>query len=319
MPSTPDPAVATSGEEKERFVYSCATCGSVLDVRERLASLDGLLDSLMGACPSCGGKLEDSIDCRAGPVPEGWQGPPIPVQRISARLKSPMFQRASSFNRFSLDFSRLDRLLQPLAPDNFLILAGPCSSAVAELMAFRAQLPQERGGLDSTTFFIDGGNCSDPYLFASLARRYSLDTRKALRRVTTCRVFTMYQLASLLSDDIVGMAETYGSKLVVIGDLLGTFNEPEADTDEVARLLDAVRAGIAEAKKKLTVVATLNSPNPHDQTIVQWSDTLVCLSQLRGTRMRAELLRHPTKRRDSSEFTMGRLLFHPDSPLELVR
>jgi hypothetical protein len=319
MPSTPDPAAATSGEEKERFVYSCATCASVLDVRSRLAPLDGILDFLAGSCPSCGGKLEGSIDCRAGPVPEGWEGPPIPAQRTSARLKSPLFQRASSFNRFSLDFSRLDRMLQPLAPDNFLMLAGPSSSAVAELIAFRAQLPQERGGLDSTTLFIDGGNCSDPYLFASLARRYSLDTRKALRRVMTCRVFTMYQLASLLSDDLVGMAEAHGSKLVVLGDLLGTFNEPETDTDEVVRLLDAMHAGIAAAKKKLTVVATLNSPNLNDQTVIQWSDTLVCLSQLRGTRVRAELLRHPTKRYVSSNFTMDRLLFHPDSPLELVR
>lgn len=319
MPTTPDPALAASREEKEWFVYSCATCGSVIDVRSRLAPLDGILDSLMGACPSCEGKLEGSIDCRAGPVPEGWHGPPIPAQRTGARLKPPLFQRASSFNRFSLDFSRLDRLLQPLAPDNFLMLAGPDSPAVAELIAFRAQLPQERGGLDSTTFFIDGGNCSDPYLFALLARRYSLDARKALRRVTACRVFTMYQLASLLSDDIAGMAEAHGSKLIVIGDLLGTFSEPEADTDEVARLLDAMQAGITKAKKKLTVVATLNSPNPHDQTVIKWSDTLVCLSQLRGTRVRAELLRHPTKRRASSEFTMGRLLFHPDSPLELVR
>jgi hypothetical protein len=117
----------------------------------------------------------------------------------------------------------------------------------------------------------------------------------------------------------VEMAETHGSKLVVIGDLLGTFSEPETDTEEVVRLLDAMHAGITEAKKKLTVVATLNSPNLNDQTVIQWSDTLVCLSQLRGTRVRAELLRHPAKRRDSSEFTMDHLLFHPDSPLELVR
>jgi hypothetical protein len=40
---------------------------------------------------------------------------------------------------------------------------------------------------------------------------------------------------------------------------------------------------------------------------------------MRGKRMRAELVRHPTKKPDRSEFVMDLLLFHPDSPLELVR
>jgi len=319
MPSIPDRLVTTAQEEKEQILYSCATCSGILDVRKNITPPDSIVDSLTGVCPYCGAKLEDAIDCKRGRVPEDWHTPRLLTQRTHARLKSPPFQRASSYNRFSLDFSRLDRLLQPLASDNLMMLQGPSASAIAELMSFRAQLPRERGGLDSTVFFIDGGSCSDPYLFASLAKRYSLDAKKALRRVTSCRVFTMYQLASLLSDDVVGMAETYGSKLIVIGDLLGTFNEPEISAYEVERLMDAIRAGIMDAKKKLIVIATLNSPSSYDHIVTPWSDTLVRLSPTRGRRMRAELLRHPTKKSDSSEFTMDQLLFHPDSPLELVR
>jgi hypothetical protein len=320
MPNTADYVVADKLQD-ERFVYSCAGCGSVLDVRERLVSPDGILDSLVGVCPSCGGKLEDSIGCRLGQAPEGWNGIHPSAQRVSARRRAQTFQRASSFNRFSLDFSLLDRLLQPIAPDNLLMLEGHGASAVAELIAFRAQLPRERGGLDSTTVFIDGGNRSDPYLLASLARRYSMDTRRALRRVRNCRVFTMYQLANLLSNDLVEMAETYGSKLVVIADLLGTFNEPGTSTNETDRLLEAVHAGMMEAKrKKLVVVATLGAPNKHDEVVTAWPDTHVRLSPVRGRgAVRAELLRHPTKRPGSSDLNIDRLLFHPDSPLELVR
>jgi hypothetical protein len=197
------------------------------------------------------------------------------------------------------------------------MLKGPEASTIAELLAFRAQLPQERGGLDSTTLFIDGGNCSDPYLFASFAKRYSFDSRKALRRVTNCRVFTMYQLASLLLDDITEMAENHGSKLIVVANLLGMFNEPEIGQNEVSRLLDAIHTGIIEAKKKLVVIATLGSPNKYDGVVSSWSDTLVNLSPSRGRRMQAELLRHPTKKSEISEFTMSQL-FHPDSPLELA-
>jgi hypothetical protein len=201
---------------------------------------------------------------------------------------------------------------------NLLTLRGFGASTIAELLAFRAQLSEERGGLDSNVLFIDGGNCSDPYLFASFARRYALDATRALRRVTNCRVFTAYQLASLLSDDIVKMAETYGSKLVILANLLGTFNEPETSQTEMDRLLGAIHLGMTEAKKRLVVIATLGSPNKYDETVSSWSDTLVNLSPPRGRRVRAELLRHPTKKGGVSEFTMNQLLFHPDSPLELI-
>jgi hypothetical protein len=130
----------------------------------------------------------------------------------------------------------------------------------------------------------------------------------------------MYQLANVLSNDAVEMAEKYGSKLLVIANLLGTFNEPEISSYEVDRLLDAMHAGIMEAKKKeLLVIITLGPPNKYDEVVSAWSDTLVHLSPLRGTKVRAELLRHPTRRPDSSEFSMNQLLFHPESPLELVR
>ncbi len=318
MPSTPDYVIVGDQGREEQFVYSCATCGSVLDVRKRLVPPEYILDSLTGVCLSCGKQLENSIDCRLGQVPKDWHDPRLSAQTVSAHRRPPVFQRASSYNRFSLDFSPLDRLLQPLAPDNLVMLEGHSASAVAELAAFRAQLPRERGGLDSTTVFIDAGNCSDPYLFASLARRYSFDTKRALRRVTNCRVFTMYQLANLVSNDIMKMTETYASKLLVIANLLGTFSEPEMSSREVDRLLDAMRTGIMEAKKKMVVIATLGSSNKHDETVAPWADTLVRLSLLRRGTTQAELLRHPAKKLGSAEFVMNQLLFHPDSPLELV-
>ena len=318
MPITPDYSVVADRVQEERYVYSCGGCGAVLDVRKAFATPDGILESLLGACPSCGAKLEDSIDCRLGPAPEGWQGPRPPTERATPRHKRPLFQCASSYNRFSLDFSRLDALLQPIAPGNLLMLQGRGASAVAELLTFRAQLPRERGGLDSTTVFIDGGNRSDPYLSASLARRYGQDTRKALRRVINCRVFTTYQLASLLSDGAMEIVETYGSKLLVIADLLGTFNEPDMSQSEADRLLDAMRAGIMDAKKKMIVVATLGAPSKYDEVVAPWSDTLIRLSPTRGGRTQANL-RHPTKKENSAEFSMNGLLFHPDSPMEAVR
>jgi len=216
--------------------------------------------------------------------------------------------------RFSVDFFPLDKLLQPLQPRNLVMLRGPGASPIAELLAFRAQLPPERGGLDSGTFFIDGGNCSDPYLLASLAKPYRLDERKALRRVTSCRLFTMYQLAGLFSSGgIEDMAGARGCKLVILADLLGMFNEPDINQVEIDRLLTAIHEGLAALKKRLVVVVTLGSPNKHDQLVSGWADTLVQLSLLRGSKTHAALLRHPTRKAGSSVFAINQLLFRPDS------
>jgi hypothetical protein len=228
--------------------------------------------------------------------------------------------------RFSLDFLPLDRLLQPLEPGNLVMLKGAGASAIAELLAFRAQLPLERGGLDSAAFFIDAGNCSDPYLLASLAKRYSLDSKKALRRVTNCRVFTMYQLTGLLSDSgtLADMADSYGSRLIILANLLGTFDEPETSQSEIDRLLNVIHTGLTEVKKKLTIITTLGPPNKYDRLVDGWPDTLVNLSPCGKEgkdHLQAELQKHPTRKTpDASVFTMNQLLFHPDSTLEeLVR
>jgi hypothetical protein len=177
---------------------------------------------------------------------------------------------------------------------------------VAEFMAFRAQLPLEVGGLDSTVLFIDGGNRSDPYFFSSFARQRGLKPVVAMRRVATCRIFTIYQLAGLISEHLAKAAEDYAAKLVVISDLLGTFNEPELEEREARRLLSAVEDGIKQVKNSL-VLATLTSPNKYDDMIMACADTAVSLSSS-GDRVEAELVKHPTKPLTNSSFMVNQLL-----------
>lgn len=188
-----------------------------------------------------------------------------------------------------------------------MVVAGDGSSAVAELAAFRAQLPVERGGLDSTVLFVDGGNRSDPYLFSSFARRHGVNPRAALRRVTSCRVFTMYQLADLLSRRLEGAVRDYAAKLVVVSDLLGTFNEPELDEREARRLLNAVGEGLSRAKRGSMLLVTLPCRSRFEGPVEGWADTLVRLSSS-GGRARGELLRHPAKAVPPAEFQAAGVL-----------
>jgi len=201
----------------------------------------------------------------------------------------------------------LDSMLRPFVPGFMAVVMGTEAQIVAELATFRAQLPLEMGGLDSAVVFIDGGNRSDPYLFSSFARQHDFRPSSAMRRIATCRAFTMYQLADLVSKHLVPAVTDYAAQLVVISDLLGTFNEPELDEREARRLLSSIEQAIGLVKKSALVLVTLTSPSSYDDIITSWADTAVSLTSA-DDRVRAELLKHPSKPQTISSFKMSQLL-----------
>ena len=294
------------GGGRERFVYFCSNCSCVLRVRRDLAPAGDALDSVDGRCFGCGRTLEGSIECRLTEVPDEWSDIYLSAPRTVER-RAPFFRPASSYPHFSLGFPHLDSLLRPFAPGFMAAVTGAEAQVVAELAAFRAQLPLEVGGLDSAVVFVDGGNRSDPYLFSSFARQHGLRPGAAMRRIATCRVFTMYQLADLVSRHLVRAAADYAAQLVVISDLLGTFNEPELEEREARRLLGSVERAINLVKKNALVLVTLASPSGYDDTVASWADTVVGLTS-GGGRVRAELLKHPSKPCTVSSFKLSQLM-----------
>jgi hypothetical protein len=295
-----------AGGGKERFVYYCSACNAVLQARRNLAPADAAAVSLNGFCIGCGRPLDGIIECRFAPVPDDWSD--VLVASTPAEQKSEnLFQLASTIPHFSLGFPKLDSLLRPLSEGRLAVLAGETSSVVAELAAFRAQLPVEHGGLDSAVLFIDGGNRSDPYIFSSFAKQRGLKPAVAMRRVTSCRVFTLYQLAALVSEHLSRAAADYGTRLVVISDVLGTFNEPELEEREARRTLGAIEEGIERAKKHALVIATIPSANKYDEIVASWADILVHTSP-EGSRVRVELLKHRSRLPGAVTFRPGELL-----------
>ena len=292
------------GGGRERFVYFCSSCNCVLQVRRDLRPAGDAFGSARGGCLGCGRPLDGGVECRLTAAPDEWAdlfvGP-------EAQRAAPEFRQASSLPHFSLGFPALDSLLRPFRPGTAAAVAGPGASIVAELAAFRAQLPVESGGLDSPVVFIDGGNRSDPYLFSSFARQYGRRPDEAMRRIASCRAFTMYQMADLVCRHLAPAARDYGAQLLVVSDLLGTFNEPELDEREARRLLSAMERAVEAAKKDALVLVTLESPSKYDGMVLPWADAAVALSH-DGARVRADLVRHPARALRSSSFRMGQLL-----------
>jgi hypothetical protein len=295
-----------TGSGKERFVYYCSTCACVLNVRRDLGPASETINSLNGRCKGCGRPLAGSVECRLAPIPEDWSDVLIAEPQASQKQEV-LFQPASSIPHFCLGFPRLDSLLRPLSEGRLVMFSGEASSMVAELATFRAQLPGEAGGLDSAVLFIDGGNRSDPYTFSSFAKQKGLKPAVAMRRVTSCRVFTFYQLAALVSEHLQRAAADYGTRLVVVSDVLGTFNEPELEEREARRILSAVEEGIEKTKKHALVVATLPSTNKYDDLVASWADVLVRMSS-EGGRVVAELLKHRNRLPGATTFRPGELL-----------
>jgi hypothetical protein len=293
-----------AGDGKEHFVYYCSTCTCVFEVRKNLGPVDAVGGPFGRRCAGCGRPLAGSVECRLAPIPEDWSD--VLVTEAPQKPKA-LFQQASSIPHFCLGFPQLDSLLRPLSEGRLVMFSGEPSSVVAELAAFRAQLPVESGGLDSAVLFIDGGSRSDPYTFSSFAKQKGVKPVVAMRRVTSCRVFTLYQLAALVSEHLERATEDYGTRLVIISDVLGTFNEPELEEREARRALSAIEEGVEKTKKHALVVATLPTSSKYDDLVVEWADAWMCMSS-DGARVRAELIKHRNRLPGAVTFRQSEIL-----------
>jgi hypothetical protein len=305
----------SEGGGRERFVYSCSECSCVLNVCAELEPVGDTVESLENRCPGCGSALEARVSCRSAHIPEAWAEICRSDHARSARAETKVeFHPASSLRGFSFNFAPLDALVAHyLDPSWSVAFTGRCANAVAEFLCFRAQLPKELGGSDSSVVLIDGGNRSDLYLFSSFAKLYGVSPRKALRRVVTSRAFTMYQMADLVVNQLGRVVDEYGAKVVVLSDVIGLLNEESGlREDEARRLVGAVRRGLEETRKerRFLTFMTLVTETPYDRSLTEHVDVLVGLEEA-GQAIEGTLLRHPFRKRPvSRRFTLRDLLFH---------
>ena len=238
-----------------RFQYVCSHCQTVLKstANQEISEID--VPSLKEACPNCGDSLSQTLEIRRlKPVVKMS----LPQQQQQQR-PPPQFQIASEVPVLTFDLKSLDGFFYGLRRGDVLYVLGEGESLLASRLCVRALLPKKNrsGGLDSKVLFIDAGNDSDVYQCISFARQYGLDIKKMLDGIVVSRVFTIYQLARLVTQELANAIKRFDAGLVVLSCLFTMFlQDPRIDPVEAKSLLQYIMLGIKKVADGVVTVIT---------------------------------------------------------------
>ena len=159
----------------------------------------------------------------------------------------------------SFNLPDVDGLFPGFKPGDFAVIYGPQSvTSLVTNLCIRAQLPQQRGGLDSKVVFVDAANSAALPDFLQAAELQQLDPKAVLERLISMRAYTAYRLTSLITEKLEEAVEASNAKLVVVSDIVGPFlsemvNDQEAKA--VSSQIMSYLAGLAK-RHKIIVIAT---------------------------------------------------------------
>lgn len=152
----------------------------------------------------------------------------------------------------------INNLFGGFAEGDFAVFYGmPTILDLSLLLAVRAQLPFQLGGLETNVVFVDGGNSFRLYQVSRLAQLHQLDPRQVLERIYISRAFTAYQMTSLILERL---SESFRlrSKLVIISDIAGLYLDKDVPSREAKEVFGQLTLCLSRfsQEKGLIVIAT---------------------------------------------------------------
>jgi DNA-directed RNA polymerase subunit RPC12/RpoP len=186
--------------------YYCASCGKILSE----SSTQVQKEQLKEECPSCGALLSSTLQNMklSSPLSQLQQGiTSSPAhqthEHLSVEFQTAYKQIQDLGIRFAFDIKKIDLLLD-LKANGTLCIVGEqkYTQILIDRLCVHSLLPKRYGGVGSDyskIIAIDAGNCSNVYQFVDFARQYGLEIKNVLRGIFVSRVFTIYQLAHLVS------------------------------------------------------------------------------------------------------------------------
>jgi len=141
---------------------------------------------------------------------------------------------------------------------NIIVIKGSYKcNILSEILCVKAQLPAEKGGLDSKAIFIDGGDVFDPYIIADVSQQYRVSLGRTLQSIKTYRVFNISQLANLVLN-LPKILNFFNSKLVVVADIFNPFNVSNMGSAEAEIIFNQIAYSLSKIVKEedVTVIVT---------------------------------------------------------------
>ena len=236
--------------------YFCDECDTVLkETKTPISNIANILQE----CPTCGHDLSETLQMK--PDAKGHDQLPVKLQTAYELAAKLTFDIAILDNSLTLSFG--DRVC--------IVGSRKHANLLVTRLWVRALMSQRYGGLAAKKVVcIDAGNCINLYQCVSFARQYGMEIRFVLRSIVVSRVFTIYQLASLVVRKLQEVIQRFDAKLVVISDLLKMFiDEPQIKYREATYLIQEIARAISQLPKDILVIVTLyESQNKYDKLVL---------------------------------------------------
>jgi hypothetical protein len=133
-------------------------------------------------------------------------------------------------------------------------------------LCVRALLPKRHSeGFSSlNVIVIDAGNSLGFYQYVNFARQYGLDIKKVLQHTIVTRVFTIYQLANIIINELPKVIEQYNeAKLILIYDLLDMFlRDSQLEINEGQHIIKQIINSLRRRKEifgNILIIVSLSS------------------------------------------------------------
>jgi len=137
---------------------------------------------------------------------------------------------------------------------------GSGKTQIAHQLCVNAQLPKEKGGLESHAFYIDTENTFRPDRIIQMAEAYELDTDEVLQNIHVARAYnSSHQM--LLVDKVKELSKEVPARLLVVDSLTAHFRAEYVG-----------RGALADRQQKL---------NKHMHDLMRWGDLnngVVCVT-----------------------------------------
>ena len=226
-----------------------------------------------------------------------------------------VWEKASSSRdaRLAFGLENIDQLFPGFVLGDFGVLYGlPTCLSLSLLLCVRCQLPVERGGLDSSVVFVDGGNTFDLYEVSYIAQRYGLDPKAVLEQIFISRAFTAYQLTSLIIDRLKSAVDRFGVKLVLVSGVVGLYLDRDVPRREAMDVFNKLTVFLSRfaVDNKVIIVATHFARRSYSRSVFLESALLGranVVLRVRDSRrvLRFVLERHPIYKLGTVEFPSG--------------